>query len=175
MAHTYSHLFKLPTTGLRFFTVYGPWGRPDMALYMFTKAILSHEPIVLFNEGKHNRDFTYVDDIVSSIIKLIDLPPIENQQIYKASSAPSVSIAPWRILNIGNSETVSLLDFVSIIEDCVGVKAIKSYDSFQLGDVESSYASTQKLYNITGFKPYTPLREGIKNFVDWYKSYHRIG
>ncbi len=174
MAHSYSHLFDLPTTGLRFFTVYGTWGRPDMALFLFTKSIFNNEPINLFNHGKHNRDFTYIDDVVNSIIKLINQPPNKNKEYDFLNPNPSISDARYRILNIGNSDTISLIDFIRIIEDEIGIKAIKHYKDFQLGDVENSCANTDRLSDITGFKPYTPLEEGIKNFIKWYKDYYKI-
>ncbi len=174
MAHTYSHLFDLPTTGLRFFTVYGPWGRPDMALFMFTESIINNRPIELFNHGKHKRDFTYVDDIVSSIIKLINHAPSGDLNYDPMNPNPSTSNKPWRILNIGNNESVKLTDFVSYIEKAVGKKSIINLKDFQLGDVENSFANTDKLNKITNFKPYTPLKEGIKQFVEWYKEYYKV-
>ncbi len=174
MAHTYSHLFELPTTGLRFFTVYGPWGRPDMALYIFTKSIIEDKPIEVFNNGNHRRDFTYIDDIVESIIRLIDLPPVKNVNFNTYDPDPSLSSAPFQILNIGNSETIELNYFIEIIERNVGKKAKKKFLDMQLGDVEASFSDTNQLNKITGFLPYTSIEEGIKNFVDWYHTYHNV-
>ena len=175
MAHTYSHLFNLPTTGLRFFTVYGPWGRPDMALFKFTKAILNNTPIDVYNKGRHQRDFTYVDDIVKSIVKLIKLPPTKITKGYDTSNPDAgLSNAPWRIYNIGNSETISLMDFIKIIELKLGKKAKKNYLEMQLGDVEISFSNTDRLAKLTGFKPYTALSEGIENFITWYKKYYKV-
>ncbi len=175
MAHCYSHLFKLPTTGLRFFTVYGPWGRPDMALFKFTKAIYNNKPIEVFNHGKHFRDFTYIDDIVISIAKLLEeKPKNKNTNFDFINPSPSISEAPWTIFNIGNNETIGLLEFIKIIEETIGKKAKIKYLDFQLGDVESSYSDTSKLKQITGFKPYTSINDGIKNFVNWYKEYYKI-
>ena len=175
MAHCYSHLFNLPTTGLRFFTVYGPWGRPDMALFKFTKAIFENKPIEVYNHGNHYRDFTYIDDIVNSISKLIDKKPLKDNQSFDfMNPSPSISDSPWTIFNIGNNETIGLTDFIKIIEETIGRKARIKYLDFQLGDVESSYSDTSKLKNVTGFKPYTSINDGIKNFVDWYKSYYKI-
>ena len=175
MAHCYSHLFNLPTTGLRFFTVYGPWGRPDMALFKFTKAIFNGDPIDVYNHGKHNRDFTYVDDIVESIEKLIPNPPTQDNKDYNTDEpVPSISNAPYAIYNIGNSETVSLTKFINIIENATGKKAKINFMDFQLGDVETSFSSTAKLQKKTGFKPYTSLENGIQNFVNWYKDYYKV-
>ena len=175
MAHCYSHLFDLPTTGLRFFTVYGPWGRPDMALFKFTKAIISNKPMEIYNHGKHNRDFTYIDDIVDSIIKLLNRPPKnKNKSFNFKKPKASESFAPYTVYNIGNNETVSLMEFVRIIEKAVGKKGKIKYMNFQLGDVETSFSDTTKLQKKTGFKPYTPLEKGIKKFVDWYKEYYKV-
>ncbi len=175
MAHCYSHLFDLPTTGLRFFTVYGPWGRPDMALFKFTKSIISNKPMEIYNHGKHNRDFTYIDDIVDSIIKLLNRPPQNNNKNFNFKKPKaSESFAPYAVYNIGNSETVSLMEFVRIIEKAVGKKGKIKYMDFQLGDVETSFSDTTKLMKKTGFKPYTPLDKGVKKFVDWYKEYYKV-
>ena len=175
IAHTYSHLFNLPTTGLRFFTVYGPWGRPDMALFKFTKAIIDGSAIEVYNKGNHQRDFTYIDDIVKSIIKLIQLPPPKRNNSYNTSRPDgSQSNSPWRIYNIGNNETISLTKFIKIIEKAIGKKAKKKFLGMQLGDVKKSYSSTRRLKKITGFKPYTPLKKGIEEFIKWYKEYYNI-
>ncbi len=172
MAHAYSHLFNIPSTGLRFFTVYGPWGRPDMALFLFTKAILNNEPIKIFNHGKMKRDFTYIDDIVESIFRLLLKPPSMNNNFDFLEPNPSISWAPYRVLNIGNSNPTELMDYIFAIEECLGIKAKKEYLGMQPGDVEATSSNTALLEEITGFKPKTTIKEGIKNFVDWYKTYY---
>ncbi|MDC0333166.1 NAD-dependent epimerase [Gammaproteobacteria bacterium] len=175
MAHTYSHLFNLPTTGLRFFTVYGPWGRPDMALFLFTKSILNNEPIDVFNYGKMQRDFTYIDDIVSGIISSAMQPPSSetNKDWNPLSPDPSYSSAPYRVLNIGNNSPVSLEHFIECIEYATGKKANKNYLPIQPGDVEKTYADISHISSLTGYNPKTNIETGIKNFVNWYKDYYK--
>ena len=171
MAHTYSHLYNLPTTGLRFFTVYGPWGRPDMALFKFTKSILKGDKIQVFNFGKHRRDFTYIDDIVEGVVRVLDKPAKSN---LKNLQDPGSSKAPWRIYNIGNNSPVELMDYISALEDALGMKASKEFLPLQPGDVPDTYADVSDLVNEFGYKPSTPVKKGVQNFVDWYKDYHRI-
>lgn len=173
MAHTYSHLYRIPTTGLRFFTVYGPWGRPDMALFMFTKNILEGKPIDVFNGGKHARDFTYVDDIVEGVIRVLDTVPAPDPSWSSRNPNPASSRAPYRIYNIGNNNPVELLRFIEIIEQEVGKKAIRNYLPLQPGDVEKTYADVTSLSEITGFKPGTQIEDGIASFVRWYRKYYR--
>jgi len=170
MAHTYSHLYNIPSTGLRFFTVYGPYGRPDMALFIFTKAILDGKPIDVYNHGKMQRDFTYIDDIVDGIIKLVDLPPKPNQDWQKD---PSKSFAPYKVYNIGNNAPVALLDFIKAIEKEVGKEAIKNFMPIQPGDVPATYADVNDLIKDTGFRPQTSIEYGVGKFVDWYKDYYK--
>lgn len=172
MAHTYSYLYHLPTTGLRFFTVYGPWGRPDMALFLFTRAILSNEPIKVFNNGDMQRDFTYIDDIVEGVIRVMNTIPEADPGWRPESPTPSSSCVPYRLYNIGNNQPVALMDFVRAIEDAVGKKAVIDYLPMQPGDVPATYADVNDLISDTGFKPSTPVPEGIKNFVDWYREYY---
>jgi UDP-glucuronate 4-epimerase len=174
MAHTYSHLFSLPTTGLRFFTVYGPWGRPDMALFIFTKAILENTPIQVFNEGNMKRDFTYVGDIVEGIIRVIDNPPSGNKEWSAKSPDPSSSKAPYKVYNIGNSSPVKLMDFILAIEDSIGKTAIKEYLPMQAGDVPATWADVEDLTKDLGYKPETSVQDGIRNFIEWYKVYYGI-
>ncbi len=174
MAHTYSHLFGLPTTGLRFFTVYGPWGRPDMAPFLFTSAILEGRPIKVFNNGQMKRDFTYVDDIVEGVVRVIDLIPQSNPNYDMASSDPSTSKAPYKIYNIGNNQPVELLRFIETIEEKCGKKAEKIFMPMQAGDVVATYADVDDLIKDTGFSPSTPLEVGISKFVDWYREYYNI-
>jgi UDP-glucuronate 4-epimerase len=162
MAHTYSHLFEIPTTGLRFFTVYGPWGRPDMAYFLFTEAILKGKPIKVFNHGKMARDFTYIDDIVQGVLKVLDQPP-------RADLLP-----PYRIYNIGNNAPVPLMDFITAIEEALGIAAQKEFLPLQPGDVEQTYADVQNLIDEFGYKPSTSVKEGIQNFVEWYKAFYKI-
>lgn len=171
MAHTYSHLFRIPATGLRFFTVYGPWGRPDMAAFIFTKAILAGEPITIFNHGKMQRDFTYIDDIVQGVIRALDKPPMEEPS---AGDFAFDMMAPHRVLNIGNRNPEPLTEFIAAIEDALRVKAKKDFQPIQPGDVPATYAETSALRNLTGFAPATPLREGIKRFIDWYRDYYKV-
>jgi len=172
MAHTYSHLYDLPTTGLRFFTVYGPWGRPDMSPSLFAGAILRDEAINVFNEGKMQRDFTYIDDIVEGVIRVIDKVAEPNAAYDKSSPDPATSYAPYRVYNIGNNEPVELMEFIETIEDAVGKKAEKNMMGMQDGDVVATYADIDALVDAVGFKPATPLKDGIQKFVDWYKGYH---
>jgi UDP-glucuronate 4-epimerase len=171
MAHTYSHLFGVPTTGLRFFTVYGPWGRPDMALFIFTKAIKEGKPIEVFNEGRMKRDFTYIDDIVDGILRVIDNPPSGNTDWTGKNPDPSSSKAPYKIYNIGNSSPVQLLSFIEAIEESLGIKAVKHLKTMQAGDVPATWADVSDLSNELGYKPTTAVKEGVRNFIDWYNSY----
>ncbi len=174
MAHTYSHLYRLPTTGLRFFTVYGPWGRPDMSLFMFTRNILEGRPIDVFNYGNHRRDFTYIDDIVEGIVRVIDQPASPNQSWSGDNPDPGTSQAPYRVYNIGNNNPVHLLTFIETIENCLGKKAIKNLLPLQAGDVPDTYADVVDLVNDLGYKPSMPLEDGIKNFVKWYKDFYKV-
>jgi UDP-glucuronate 4-epimerase len=173
MAHAYAHLFRLPCTGLRFFTVYGPWGRPDMALFKFTKGILAGEPIPVFNEGHMIRDFTYVDDIVESVVRIIDRPAQPDPKWNGNDPNPSTSSAPWRIYNIGNSERVELMRYIRAIEAATGKKAKLDLLPMQPGDVPATEADTRALEAATGFRPKTPVEEGVKRFVAWYRDYYR--
>ena len=168
MAHTYSHLYNLPTTGLRFFTVYGPWGRPDMALFLFTKAILTGEPIQVFNNGKMQRDFTYIDDIVEGIIRVTDKPATPNPDWDAASPDPGTSSAPYRLYNIGNNNPVSLMDFIGAIEKALGKTAEKEFLPMQPGDVAATYADIDALIDSIDYHPQTPVQDGINNFIAWY-------
>jgi UDP-glucuronate 4-epimerase len=172
MAHTYSYLYNLPTTGLRFFTVYGPWGRPDMALFLFTRAILENEPIKVFNHGKMQRDFTYIDDIVEGVIRVMNRIPEANPDWSSDRPDPSSSCAPYRLYNIGNNQPVALMDFVKAIETALGKKAQIEYLPLQPGDVPATYADVSDLMTDTGFKPSTPVPQGIQQFVDWYLAYY---
>ena len=174
MAHSYSHLFKLPTTGLRFFTVYGPWGRPDMAMWLFTEAISAGKPIKLFNHGKMRRDFTYIDDVVQAVVRLIDRPAESDPSWSGETPDPSRSSAPWRVYNIGNNTPVEVLEVVRILEETLGKKAIRELLPMQPGDVPATYADVDDLMREVGFKPATPIAEGIARFVAWYKQYHRL-
>lgn len=174
MAHTYSHLFGIPTTGLRFFTVYGPWGRPDMALFIFTKAILEGKPIEVFNHGKMERDFTYVDDIVGGISRMISKAPSGSSLWNPENPDPATSSAPYRIYNIGNSKPVKLMDFISAIEDKIGRKAIKNLLPIQAGDVEKTWADTTQLTADFNYTPSTSISEGIDRFITWYLEYYKI-
>jgi UDP-glucuronate 4-epimerase len=169
MAHTYSHLFNIPTTGLRFFTVYGPWGRPDMAYYSFTKDIIEGNPIKVYNNGDMRRDFTYIDDIVEGIVKLLDHPPESNPN---TDLDPSTSHAPYKIYNIGNNSPVRLMDFIQTLENLIGKKAKIEFLPMQPGDVKETYADITDLQKAAGFSPATPLEIGLSQFVDWYKKYH---
>lgn len=172
MAHTYSHLYQIPTTGLRFFTVYGPWGRPDMALFLFTKAILKNESIDVFNHGKMIRDFTYVDDIVQSLVRIIHKTATPNDHFDTMHPDPATSHAPYRIFNIGNSQPTPLMDYIDALESALEKKAIKNFINMQPGDVPLTSADTSELNQWVNFKPNTSIKEGVKQFVDWYKNYY---
>ncbi len=174
MAHTYSHLYGLPTTGLRFFTVYGPWGRPDMALFIFTKSILEGKPIKIFNHGKMKRDFTYIDDVVEGIVRLIDLIPVPDPNWNRETPHPGRSYAPYRLYNIGNNKPEDLMYFISVLEKVLGHKAKKEFLPLQPGDVIETYADIEDLTRDTGFRPITPIEEGIARFVQWYRSYYNV-
>lgn len=174
MAHTYSHLFGLPTTGLRFFTVYGPWGRPDMALFLFTKAILEKQPIQVFNYGNMIRDFTYIDDIVEGLVRVIEHPPSGNAAWNASTPDPASSKAPYKIYNIGNQNPVKLMDFIEAIEQNLGTTAQKELLPIQPGDVAATYADVSDLVENLGYKPATPVQFGIERFIEWYKNYYRI-
>lgn len=174
MAHTYSHLYQLPTTGLRFFTVYGPWGRPDMALFKFTKAMLAGEPIEVFNFGKHRRDFTYIDDIVEGVIRVVDRPAPPNPSWNGDSPDPGTSKAPWRVYNIGNNSPVELMHYIGALESALGVKAQMKMLPLQPGDVPDTYANVQDLAEQFQYRPATPVAKGIEQFVAWYRSYYKI-
>lgn len=174
MAHTYSHLYGLPVTGLRFFTVYGPWGRPDMALFLFTRAILEEKPLKIFNYGKMKRDFTYIDDIVEGMVRLIDRIPAPDPSWSGESPDPGSSYAPYRIYNIGNNKPVDLMYFIELLERALGKKAIKEFLPLQPGDVLETYADIDDLTRDTGFKPNTTIEEGILRFVQWYRSYYKV-
>jgi UDP-glucuronate 4-epimerase len=174
MAHSYSHLYRLPTTGLRFFTVYGPWGRPDMAMYLFTRAILEGRPIEVFNEGRMRRDFTYIDDVVEGVVRLVDRPAAGDPAWNGDEPVPGTSRAPYRIYNIGNSEPAALTDMIGLLEAKLGRKAILNLQPMQPGDVTETYADIADLARDVGFSPRTPLETGLGRFVDWYRDYHRI-
>ncbi|HCB1919188.1 TPA: NAD-dependent epimerase [Citrobacter braakii] len=174
MAHTYSHLYGLPTTGLRFFTVYGPWGRPDMALFKFTKAMLEGKSIDVYNYGKMKRDFTYIDDIAEAIIRLQDVIPQADVQWTVETGTPAASIAPYRVYNIGNSSPVELMDYIQALEDALSIEATKNMLPLQPGDVLETSADTKALYDVIGFKPETTVKDGVKNFVDWYRGFYKV-
>lgn len=174
MAHTYSHLFNLPTTGLRFFTVYGPWGRPDMALFLFTKKILAGEPIDVFNYGNHKRDFTYVYDIVEGVIRVLDKVPDPDPDWSGDNPDSATSASPYRLYNIGNNNPVDLMRYIEILEDCLGKKAEKNMLPLQPGDVPNTYADVSDLIDAVGYKPETSVEEGIARFVEWYKEYYKV-
>jgi UDP-glucuronate 4-epimerase len=171
MAHTYSHLYGLPTTGLRFFTVYGPWGRPDMALFKFTKAMIEGKPFQVFNHGKHRRDFTYIDDIVEGVIRVLDRPAPPNPDWSCSKPDAGTSQAPWRVYNIGNSSPVELMDYIGAIETALGKKAEMEMLPLQLGDVPDTYADVTDLVEQFHYKPATPVYQGVANFVEWYLDY----
>jgi UDP-glucuronate 4-epimerase len=173
MAHAYAHLFGIPMTGLRFFTVYGPWGRPDMAMWIFAKAILAGEPIRLFNNGNMQRDFTYIDDVVESVVRLVDRPPAGNPAFSTTSPDPASSSAPWRLYNIGNNKPVEVLEVVRLLEGTIGKKANRELVPMQPGDVPATYANVDDLMRDVGFRPSTPIGEGIARFIEWYRAYHR--
>lgn len=174
MAHAYSHLYRLPATGLRFFTVYGPWGRPDMALFLFTKAILEGKPISLFNEGRMRRDFTYIDDITEGVIRVADRPATPGSDWSSAAPDPGTSSAPHRVYNIGNHQPVELMYLVECLEKALGRTALKELLPMQPGDVPATWADVEDLTRDTGFVPATPIEEGVRRFVDWYREYHQI-
>jgi len=172
MAHTYAHLFSLPVTGLRFFTVYGPWGRPDMALFLFTRAILENRPIDVFNHGRMVRDFTYIDDIVEGVYRVIHHRPEPDLGWDSDDPDPATGRCPYRIYNIGNNRKVDLMRYIEVLEECLGRKAEKNFLPMQPGDVPATYADVDDLIRDVGFKPHTPIEEGIKRFVDWYRDYY---
>ena len=172
MAHTYSNLYNLPTTGLRFFTVYGPWGRPDMALFKFTKAMLAGESIPVFNYGKHRRDFTYIDDIVEGVIRVLDRPATSNPDWDGANPDSGTSKAPWRVYNIGNNSPVELMDYIGALEESLGIEADKEMLPLQDGDVPDTYANVDDLVKEFGYKPDMPVKTGVANFVKWYKDFY---
>jgi len=174
MAHSYSHLYGIPTTGLRFFTVYGPWGRPDMALFLFTKAILAGEPIDVFNGGNHKRDFTYVDDIARGVVAALDTPATPDPDWDSANPASQSSNVPWRIHNIGGGQPVELMRYIEVLEDCLGKKAKKNFLPMQPGDVPETSASVETLVEATGYRPDTTVEVGIRNFVDWYRDFYGV-
>lgn len=174
MAHTYSHLYGIPTTGLRFFTVYGPWGRPDMSPFLFTRAILAGEPLKVFNYGKHGRDFTYIDDIVEGVVRVLDHVAAGNPQWSGLTPDPSSSRAPWKIYNIGNSQPVELLTYIELIENAIGKTTTKELLPLQPGDVEHTYADVSALSNDIGYRPQVAVEDGIKRFVDWYRDFYAV-
>lgn len=173
MAHTYSHLFGLPCTGLRFFTVYGPWGRPDMALFLFTRAILEDRPIDVFNNGDMERDFTYIDDIIEGVVRVVQRPPMPNPHWDGKSPDPATSSCPWRVYNIGNNRKERLLRYIEVLEQCLGRRAKKNFLPMQAGDVPATYADTGDLVRDVGFRPDTPIETGVRRFVDWYLEYYQ--
>jgi UDP-glucuronate 4-epimerase len=173
MAHSYSYLFGIPTTGLRFFTVYGPWGRPDMALFLFTKAMLENRPIDIFNFGNMERDFTYIDDIIEGLIRVIKRIPDPNPQWSGENPDPATSAAPFKLYNIGNNNPVKLLNLIEVLEACLGKKAKKNFLPIQPGDVPATFADVENLIKDVDFKPTTPIEEGVKKFVGWYQEYFR--
>ena len=174
MAHTYSHLFGIPTTGLRFFTVYGPWGRPDMALFKFTRKIIAGEPIDVFNYGNHRRDFTFIDDIVEGVIRVLDRPARPNPEWTGDNPDSASSRAPYRLYNIGNNQPVELGRYIQVLEDALGIEAQKNLLPLQPGDVPDTYANVRELIEDTGYKPDTPVEEGVRRFVDWYRDYYQV-
>ena len=174
MAHTYSHLYGLPTTGLRFFTVYGPWGRPDMALFLFTRAILAGQPIDVFNYGHHRRDFTYIDDIVEGVIRVLDRVATPDPGWSSENPDPATSHAPYRLYNIGSHRPVELMRYIEVLEDCLGRKAIKNLLPMQPGDVPDTYADVEALVKDVGYQPGTPIEVGVARFVAWYREYYRV-
>jgi len=174
MAHSYAHLFRLPATGLRFFTVYGPWGRPDMAMWLFTAAIIAGKPIRLFNNGDMQRDFTYVDDVVEAVVRLVDRPPPGEPAWSGYAPDPGSSSAPWRVFNIGNHSPAELMDVVRLLEEAIGIKAKCEFLPMQPGDVPATYADVDDLMREAGFRPATPIADGIGRFVDWFRSYNKV-
>jgi UDP-glucuronate 4-epimerase len=173
MAHTYAHLFRLPVTGLRFFTVYGPWGRPDMALFLFTRNILAGKPIDVFNHGHHTRDFTCVEDIAEGVVRTLDQPATPNPQWDSNNPDPATSNAPYRIYNIGNNAPVQLSHYIAVLEDCLGRKAIKNLLPLQAGDVPDTSADVQDLVDAVGYKPATTVEHGVRAFVEWSRAYYK--
>ena len=174
MAHTYSHLYRIPTTGLRFFTVYGPWGRPDMALFKFTHNILAGKPIDVFNHGNHRRDFTYIDDIVEGVIRVLDRIPVPDPEWSGDAPDSATSTAPYRLYNIGNNNPVELMRYIEVLEECLGKKAEKNMLPLQPGDVPATYADVSELVRDVDYKPDMSIEQGIANFVDWYRGYYKI-
>ena len=174
MAHAYSHLYRLPTTGLRFFTVYGPWGRPDMALFLFTRRILAGQPIDVFNYGQHRRDFTYIDDIVEGVIRTLDQVAMPNPAWSGAAPDAAASLAPYRLYNIGSHRPVELLRYIEVLEQCLGRTAIKNLLPMQAGDVPDTFADVEALIADVGYQPTTPIEEGVARFVAWYRDYYRV-
>ncbi|MEZ8965771.1 NAD-dependent epimerase [Vibrio breoganii] len=174
MAHTYSHLYGVPTTGLRFFTVYGPWGRPDMALFKFTKAILNGDEIDVYNNGDMQRDFTYIDDIVEGIIRIQEVIPETNNDWSVEAGSPATSSAPYRVFNIGHGSPVKLMEYIEALEDALGIEAKKNFMPMQPGDVYATYADTEDLFKATGYIPQVKVKEGVKAFADWYKAYYKL-
>ena len=174
MAHTYSYLYGLPTTGLRFFTVYGPWGRPDMALFLFTRAILAGQPIDVFNHGHHRRDFTYIDDIVEGVIRVLDRVATPDPAWSSETPDAAASRAPYRLYNIGSHRPIELLRYIEVLEDCLGRKAVKNLLPLQAGDVPDTYADVETLMRDVGYRPTTPIEEGVARFVAWYREYYRV-
>ena len=174
MAHTYSHLYRIPTTGLRFFTVYGPWGRPDMAYFKFTQKILAGEPIDVFNNGNHQRDFTYIDDIVEGVVRVLDKIPEPNPDWSGDAPDAASSTAPYRLYNIGNNQPVELMHYIEVLEDCLGKKAVKNMLPMQPGDVQATYADVDELVSAIDYKPSMSVEEGMARFVDWYKDYYEV-
>jgi UDP-glucuronate 4-epimerase len=175
MAHSYAHLYGIPCTGLRFFTVYGPWGRPDMALFLFTKAILAGEPIKVFNQGKHKRSFTYVDDIIEGLVRTLDQPAAPNPDWSGMAPDSATSNAPYRLFNIGNEQSVELLRYIEVLEQCLGRKAQMELLPLQAGDVPDTEADVSKLIESVGYSPVVPVEEGVRRFVEWYREYHPVG
>jgi len=174
MAHAYANLFGLPTTGLRFFTVYGPWGRPDMAMWLFASAIIEGRPIKLFNHGNMRRDFTYIDDVIEAVVRLVERPPAPNPNWSSETPDPGSSGAPWRVYNIGNNNPVEVLEVVRLLEQAIGKKAKRELLPMQPGDVPATFANVDDLMREVGFRPSTPIADGIARFVDWYRAYHRL-
>ena len=174
MSHAYANLFGIPMTGLRFFTVYGPWGRPDMAMWIFAKAIIAGEPIKLFNNGNMRRDFTYIDDVVESVVRLVGRPPAGDPKFSGASPDPASSSAPWRVYNIGNNKPVEVLEVLRLLEEAIGKKTKRELFPMQPGDVPTTYADIDDLVREVDFRPATPIADGISRFVEWYRSYHRL-
>ncbi len=174
MAHTYSHLFALPATGLRFFTVYGPWGRPDMALFLFTNAMLAGRPINVFNNGNMERDFTYIDDIIEGVVRVLGKVPVADPNWNRMEPDPATSYCPWRIYNIGNNNKERLMRYIEVLEDCLGRKAEKNFLPMQAGDVPATYADVTDLVREVGFQPNTSIEKGVRSFVDWYRHYYKV-